>query len=406
MAAPQEKPGLVARLITYMLTEKPDLFFAILRNIQPILVTPKAVFITRFLDVQEALSRPEIFQVTYAPMMNPSVGPFMLARDNTVYNQRDKGIMRAMMQREDLPTIREQVSQLTRSAIDGQRDNKCIEVVSQISRMVPVLLTGSYFGFPGPDTASMFRWSRATQYDMFHNVEGNAKVHHDNIDAGQEMKAYLEQLLPQRRAEIAAGATPDDILSRIMRSSFVDSIHFDDARIITNTMGTLVGGIETTSQAIVQILDQLFKRPEELQQAIAAAQANDDEAMYQYCWEALRFNPINPFVVRRCVKDYRIASGTWRSKVVPAGTTVLVSTRSAMRDGRELDVASTFCTDRPAYHYMHLGYGLHTCLGDQLSRVQVPEIVKHLLKLPNLRPTGTIDFEGGPFPEKYTVEFG
>ena len=38
--------------------------------------------------------------------------------------------------------------------------------------------------------------------------------------------------------------------------------------------------------------------------------ADDNESLYAYCWEALRFNPINPFVVRHCAKDYTIASGT------------------------------------------------------------------------------------------------
>ncbi len=54
---------------------------------------------------------------------------------------------------------------------------------------------------------------------------------------------------------------------------------------------------------------------------------------------------------------------------------------------------------------MHLGYGMHTCLGDQVSRVQIPETIKRLLKLPGLRPSGPMDFKGGPFPESYTVEF-
>jgi cytochrome P450 len=110
-------------------------------------------------------------------------------------------------------------------------------------------------------------------------------------------------------------------------------------------------------------------------------------------------------VIRRCSKDYRIASGTLRGTTIKAGKIVLVSTRSAMRDGRELPAAGSFATDRPSYHYMHLGYGTHTCLGDHVSRVQVPEIVKRLLKLPGVRPTGPIDFKGGPFPESYVLEF-
>lgn len=132
---------------------------------------------------------------------------------------------------------------------------------------------------------------------------------------------------------------------------------------------------------------------------------DDDALLYSYCWEALRFNPINPFVIRRCSKDYRIAAGTLRSATIKAGKTVLVSTRSAMRDGRELPAADSFAIDRPAYHYKHLGYGMHTCLGEHVSRVQVPEVIKRLPKLPGVRPTGPIDFKGGPFPESYVLEF-
>jgi cytochrome P450 len=241
---------------------------------------------------------------------------------------------------------------------------------------------------------------------MFHNIENNPEIHQQNVQAGQEMTAYMQTLIVQRRAELQDNPQLDDTFSRLLKSTFDDAIDFTDARIITNIMGTLVGGIETTSQAIVQILEQLFKRPEMLEQAVAAANNNDDELVFKYCWEALRFNPINPFVVRRSAVDYRIASGSLRSKLIPRGRTVFVSTRSAMRDGRQLKQASAFCIDRPDYHYMHLGYGLHACLGNHISRVQVPTIVKRLLQLPDLRPTGPIDFKDGPFPESYVVEFG
>jgi cytochrome P450 len=211
--------------------------------------------------------------------------------------------------------------------------------------------------------------------------------------------------LPQRREQLQAGAHLEDIFSLLLNSKFASSIGFDDERIITNIMGTLVGGIETSSAAIVQILDQLFKRPQILKEAIAVANGNDDQLMYRYCWEALRFNPINPFVVRHCTVDYRIASGSLRAMTIKAGSTVLISGRSAMRDGRQFLAAFIFAIYRSESVYIHLGYGLHTCLGDQVSRVQVPEIVKRILQIPGVRPTTDIDFEGGPFPERYVIRY-
>ena len=46
-------------------------------------------------------------------------------------------------------------------------------VVSQLTRKVPVQLCGEYFGFPGPDLATMMRWSRTVNLNFFFNVANN-----------------------------------------------------------------------------------------------------------------------------------------------------------------------------------------------------------------------------------------
>ena len=399
-----------------LLDRKPDLMFAIFRNTVPNLVMPgrRPAIVTRFPDVQEVLQRPDVFTVTYAPMMDPSVGPFMLGRDGTEINRRDKGIMAAIMGRHDLPKVRQLVMRLADEAVTPQIDKRSIEIVNTVSRVVPMRLVAEYFGLGGVDVGTMMRWSRATQYDMFHNdlyssppgrLARFPQIHTDNLDAGAEMRAHLAEWLPRCRERLGDTPPPDDILSRLLRTPFPDAIGFDEERIATNIMGTLVGAGETTSQAVAQILEQLFKRPPQLAGAVAAAKACDDALLQNYCWEALRFNPIFPGVFRRCVQDYTIARGTLRSRTIKAGKLVVAAIRSAMRDGREIPAAGAFCIDRPAHHYMHFGYGLHSCLGDQVSQVMVPEIVKRLLKLPGLRPAGPIEKQGGPWPEEYIVEF-
>jgi cytochrome P450 len=402
---PQQQMGLFGK---YTLMD-PGGMFAELRAHRPIFVMPAATLATRFVDVQEILTRPKVFSVRlYQPKMDPSVGPFMLARDGTAINRRDKSIMMAMLRLEDLPAIGKLVAALTDTAI--QACGGTMEVVSQLSRLVPVQLTGQYFGFPGPDVATMMRWSRATQYDMFHNTPQNdPAVHAANLQAGAEMRAYLTQLLPQRRAELAANPTLDDTLSRLLKTVLPAVLGFDEERIITNVSGLLVGGVETTSAAVVQALDQLLARPTQLAAAQAAAVAGNEDLFAQYVWEALRFHPINPFVFRFCEQDYELAADTDRRALIKAGTVVLASTNSAMMDDGEVDNPEEFRLGRPDYQFMHLGYGEHTCLGDQVSLVQVPTILQRLLLCKNLRrasgPDGQIDFRGGPFPESFVVQF-
>lgn len=350
---PTQQMGL---FLKYVLTDA-DTMFAELRAHRPIFVMPAATLVTRFVDVQEILTRPKVFSVRlYQPKMDPSVGPFMLARDGTTINRRDKSIMTAMLRLEDLPAVRKLVSDLADAAIQASKGT--IEVVSQLSRLVPVQLTGKYFGFPGPDVPTMMRWSRATQYDMFHNTPQNdPKIHADNVQAGTEAKAYLAQLVRQRRAELKADPSLDDTLSRLLKTVLPEVIGFDEERVIANTIGLLVGGVETTSAAIVQALDELLERPAQFEAARGAAAAGNDDLLAQYVWEALRFHPINPFVVRFCEQDYMLADDTDRKSLVKTGTVVLASARSGMMDDGEIDTPEEFRLGRPDYQNMHFGYG-------------------------------------------------
>ena len=405
----KNEPSKVARALKYLNSHRTvlDRIFTVLRNTFPNLSLPGngPVLVTRFRDVQEALGRPDVFSVPYGPMIDASVGPFMLGRDNTTINERDKGIMLSMMRREDLPFIRETVGRLTQEKLDEFRGGDEIDVVKDLSRWVPIRLTGEYFGFPGPDVETMARWSRAVQMDIFYNVDHDDNIRGENVRAGREMKAYLAGLLAERRQALKHNPGLNDVLSRLLRSRFPEEIGFDDERICANIMGTLIGGVETTSMSVTQILDQLFRRPAALKGAVAAAKSDDDEQLYKYCWEALRFLAQTPFIPRQCVSDYRLASGTLRSRKIKNGKTVLICTASAMKDGREIPAPGQFRIDRPDYHYLHLGYGRHKCLGAHISRVQIPEIVKHLLRLPNVRPAGDLTFSDGPFPETYRILF-
>ena len=64
-----------------------------------------------------------------------------------------------------------------------------------------------------------------------------------------------------------------------------------------------------------------------------------------------------------------------------------------------------FDATRPFERTFHLGLGLHECLGRAIARVMIPEIVRHCLRLPDLRSEGPIDHAGGPFPERWTLRW-
>lgn len=397
----EAKAALVARWIR---TEwRP--FFRELRERRPIFRTPAFTLVTRFSDVTEVLSRERIFSVRlYQPRIDPVVGgPFMLSRDDTPINWREKGIMQAVLRPEDLPEVRRMAGAFADEALDAACADGRIEAVSRLGRYVPIRICDAYFGFPGPDLQTMYRWSRATQSDMFKNLQNDQAVHEASVRAGREMREYLGVLLEEKRAAVAGnGQPPQDTFSRLLRTHFPAELGFDDQRVLANVAGLLIGAGETTSQAIVQVLEQLLLRPEIHAAAAAAANEADTGRFDQYVWEALRFNPINPLLFRYCEADYTLAAGSPREARIPAGTLVFACTASAMFDEDVVPGPDAFQTGRPDFIGMHFGYGHHTCLGRYVGAVMIPEVVRRVLLRPGVGllppPEGAIDFQGGRSP--------
>jgi cytochrome P450 len=101
-------------------------------------------------------------------------------------------------------------------------------------------------------------------------------------------------------------------------------------------------------------------------------------------------------------EDYRLAKASLHGTTIPKGTSVIAATQSAMFDERFVDQPNQFRIGRPEYLDLHFGYGLHTCFGQYVNRVQIPGILKPLLKCPGLRRAGELQYEG-PFPSSLPV---
>jgi cytochrome P450 len=179
----------------------------------------------------------------------------------------------------------------------------------------------------------------------------------------------------------------------------------DDRGIRDNLIGLLIGAIPTLSKAATLALDALLRRPDALRGAQEAARAGDLARMEGFVWEALRFEPHNPVVYRRAVRDATIAASTLRARRIPAGAMVFAVTQSAMFDPLDVADARAFRADRPWPTYIHWGWGMHACFGDAVNRAVIPAILKPLLARPGLRATGPRDDGGTPFPQALPVAF-
>jgi cytochrome P450 len=381
-------------------------FFNELRESRPILQSPMATLVARFRDVEEILHRETTFSVSpYLPRMMGVIGPFVLSQDITPSYDHDISVMHLVVRREDLTRVKDIASRCAAEAVDALfQGGGPADIVQTLTRKVPVRLAHEYFGFFAPRDEQMMAWARACFREFFINLLNDPAMRAPAVAAGAEMRLRLDALLAERRAPANEGK--DDVMGRLLRLQHGRGVSgLDDEAMRRTLMGLVIGMVETTSQAAVQALLVLFSRPDALARAAAAAKADDDDALSDVIFEALRFSPINPMVVRVAKADYTLAAGEAHETLIRAGTTVFAMTWSAMFDPRMLDAPDEFRPGRPDYHYLHFATGQHACYGRYISRVQVTEILKALLKLEGLRPAGAPTFDG-TFPETLMVAAG
>jgi cytochrome P450 len=378
-------------------------FFAELRDNRPILASPMATLVSRFRDVEEILHRETIFSVgPYLPRMMGVIGPFVLSQDITPGYDHDISIMHLVVRREDLSWVKEIVSRVAAEIVDDLFAGSApVDIVQTLTRKVPVRLADEYYGFSAPDDEQMMAWARACFREFFINLLNDPAVRAPAVTAGAEMRARLELLVAERR--LLDLGLRDDVLSRLLhlqRSGHAASL--DDDGVCRTLAGLVIGMVETTSQAAVQALLVLLASPAMLGPAAAAARADDDDALAALVFEALRFRPINPMVVRVAKQDYMLAAGEPHQTLIRAGTPVFALTWSAMFDPRVVEAPNEFRPGRPDETYLHFATGRHACYGRYISAVQIPQILKPLLKRDGLHLAAPPSYDG-TFPQTLMV---
>jgi cytochrome P450 len=385
---------------------EPTPFYSELRKERPVLNLPNLTIATTIADCTMILRRHEAFGVD---LYKPKQGTYFMAQDDTAAHWREKSIMKAVLDRENLPVIREWVGAEVKKRVAASSGKT--EVVSQVTRAVPIALVQEWFGFTGAEPEDLLRWSYWNQQDAFWNQPFDNVLGRDQEaiiksreDANVELTIYLAKLVA-KRGLLNWLWKQNDTVSRLLSLSQSGALKFPVTNVVLNVGGLLIGAVETTSHAAVNALDHLLGRDDIRTKARVAAASTDVGEFDGYVFEALRFKPAFPYFFRTCHRETVLSAGTAHQTKVSPGMTVLAVTHSAMFDEVAFPDPYTFDATRDLSDAFTFGQGLHQCLGIGIARVMVPEIVRQLLLLPNLRSVSSPDYRGGTVPESWSLQY-
>lgn len=396
--APEERWPLVRGWIR----GKPQAFFAEMRDTRPILVLPELTLAFRHSDCTTILRRHDDFGVD--PYV-PKQGDYFMAQDDTADHWRDKSIMRAILDFEQIPEIRAFVATTAARILDDA--GGAIDIPQALSRAVPVAMVQRFFGLDEHNPADLIRWSYWNQQDAFHNQPFDDAPDADLIVAERkkaniQMALYIARLVAERTLAVKFRMGGQNSISRLLRLSFSGGVKFPLKKVLFNIGGLLIGSIETTSHCVNNALAELFARPDDLARAQQAARTGPPEAIDAIVFEALRLKPAFPYFFRTCHTATELSGATPFAAVVQPDTTVLAVTQSAMADPAGFADPTRFDPDRSQADNFTLGQGLHECLGRVIARPMLGEIVRQLLLRPDLHATGPLQ-RARQVPEHFPV---
>jgi cytochrome P450 len=358
------------------------------------------MLVTRADDVRHVLTHQESFTVApYGRTMQRFAGPFPLGLNGVEHAEARKRLESVLAPIDPIglrtwaTSAAEQL--LTLHGRDGRLD-----IVTDLAERLPARFVADYFGVPGPNEETLIKWSKLLFEGTFLNVGHQRSLEAEADAVAAEMHAHIDELVAHARHR--AAITEATVLDRLVAAEP------DDRAVRTTLIGLVLATIPTVAKATARATDHLLSTAGALPGARAAAQQGDDDLLWRYAREALRFRPQTSTLVREAAASTTIAADTRRQRHINAHELVLAATASAMRDPDMVQRPHRFRIDRPERDYLHFGAGPHRCLGEQIAPVLLTAAITALFRRPGLRrvpgPAGRL-MTVGRWPAHLTVAF-
>jgi cytochrome P450 len=377
------KPKLVFNPVSQDYFDNPYEIYQRMRDEAPIYYDEREDFfaLTRHADVAAAFKDFESFSSARGCDLSMVRSGDVPQKSIIFMDPPDHRHMRSLLNKAFTPRAvqsqRETVVELVEQYL-GQADPDNFDVVQDFSGPFPVEVITRMAGVPEDFRQQVRHWIDTS----LEREPGQIELSEKNMQANLDSAVYYYGLVQERREN-----PQDDMISRLIAAEIPDDEgnlrKLDDIEI--TGFATLLGGAgaETVTKLVGSAAVVFAQHPDQWQMLL-----EDRGRIPDAVEELLRYVGPVQYNVRYSIKDVELPSGT-----VPASKPVFLMGAAANRDPRAFDDAETFdiTRDRTQAQNLGLGYGIHSCLGAALARMESAIALEHLL---DFMPRYEVDFDG------------
>ncbi|MCX2932448.1 cytochrome P450 [Mycobacterium sp. CVI_P3] len=321
----------------------------------------KVWILSRLDDVRTALRDDTALSSADGPSLIKVRAPTLVSTDGDKHAQLRRQVLPAFT-KAALDGWRQAIDELAAETVRDVMDHPGCDVVQRLAVPMPVRLIARLLGVPDTDVADFRRWSEAAVQvtDLAPTAAGVRKLA-GALSGSWAMERYF-------RRQFAAGGLKgtDAILGRLLAENEAGSL--SDAELFRFAMLLLLAGNETTTNLLGGMFATLAANPEQFD-AVRA----DHGLIPMAIEECLRYLSPAQNLYRTALSDYRVGEVT-----IPAGARILLCLGAANRDPRVFDKPDEFRVDRNSTQHIAFGFGVHLCLGAQLTRMEAQAVLLEL----------------------------
>jgi hypothetical protein len=265
--------------------------------------------------------------------------------------------------------LRTRIQEMVESLLDAVHPAGRMDVIADLAEPLPNIVTAEMLGVPVEDHRQLKAWS-ADFAEMLGNFQHNPDHVPKVLRAVEEMTAYFRERIREQRIH------PREGLINSLLTAKVDGDSLTEEEVVANSIVTMVGGQETTTNLIGNGILALLRNPGPLQML-----RDDPSLIPSAIEELLRYDCPSQHTARLAPDDVLLGGKTIRKRQA-----VIAVMAAGNRDPGRFSDPDALDITRKDNRHLAFGWAAHFCFGAALARIEGQTALEAVLRrMPNLK---------------------
>ncbi len=321
--------------------------------------------VSRYDDVEQGLSDNETFSSARGGIleiikMNVPMPSGVFIFEDPPLHTVHRGVLSRVFTPKKMNALEPKIREFCARSLDPLVGTGKFDFVADLGAQMPMRVIGMLLGIPEQDLSEVRERS-----DAHLRTEAGQPMEDFDPTGGDMMQEYIDWRIKH---------PSDDLMTELLHAEFTDEtgtsrrLTREEVVIFCNVLAG--AGNETTNRLIGWTGKLLAEHPEQRRQL-----AGDHSLIPNAIEEILRYEPPGPHIGRYVTRDTE-----FHGRKVPQGSVILFLVGAANRDHRRFPDGDRFDIGREKRPNLAFGWGIHTCIGAALTRVEGRVALEEVLK--------------------------